>query len=477
MVKSLVAGVALAVGLASGCFEDRYRCASDNDCDLGAAGRCAPDGYCTAFDADCPTEQRYTAHSGERSEQCFDDRLALANLCAPGQAPALAEGCAADVCAAVPACCETGWSEACVREAQRRCPLACDTRIAITAQRGLNRALWDLRWNVETRTWTATSSDREVLLAWLAPEPGGAVPRLAGFAATGELVVEDRPFTIAGTREYGSLTSIDLDRDGRDTVTLAYEIAAPSMSNVIAVKLDTGAQREIEVTASEHVTWGDDDRDNFPDGIAGSNSRYTLLDNFDGDDHVRSLASATSNTVTMATPGAPPLRGFDWLDVDGDGRLDLAVFGSAVRVHIGSERIRDTPVLTLDCNPPRRDTGACVIEDIAFAGAALPRPSGPGLVIAGYPGRAVWRASIEAGSPDISPIPFSDTCPACMPIIAIVTRDLDGDGELDIIGIDSRLGVYTALSSGDGKLARSLPIPDPGMTFNTIETSVTGVPR
>lgn len=472
MVKALVLLV-----LVTACFEDRYRCETDNDCDLGAAGRCAPDGYCTAFDADCATERRYTAHSGERSEQCFDDRLALANLCAAGQAPAIAEGCAATVCAAIPACCETGWSEACVREAQRRCPLACETRIAITAQRGTNRALWDLRWNADTSSWAATRSDREMLLAWLAPEPGGATPRLAGFGATGELVVEDRAFTIGGRRDYGSLTSIDLDRDGRDTVTLAYEIAAPSMSSVMTVKLDTGGLREIAVTASEHVTWGDDDRDGFPDGIAGSNSRYTLLDNFDGDDHVRSLASATSNTVTAPTAGSPPLRGFDWLDVDGDGRLDLAVFGSAVRVHVGSDRIRDTPVLTLDCNPPRRDTSACVIEDTAFAGAALPRTSGPGLVMAGFPGRTLWRAALEAGTPDIAPIAFASPCPSCGPILAVVTRDLDGDGELDIVGIDGRLGIYTALSTGDGKLARALPIPDPGMTFNTIETSVTGVPR
>jgi hypothetical protein len=472
MVKGLIAIIALA-----GCFEDRYRCETDNDCDLGAGGRCAPDGHCTVFDADCAAERRYSAHSGDRSGQCFDDRRALANLCAAGQAPAIAEGCAADVCEALPACCETGWSEACVREAQRRCPVACDTRIAITAQRGVNRVLWDLRWASDTQRWSATRSDREVLLAWLAPEPDGVTPRLAGFGANGELVVDERAIAIGGAREYRSLTSIDLDRLGRDSVTLAYEIEGPSMSVVMALELDTGSQREIEVTASEHVTWGDDDRDGFPDGIAGSNARYTLLDNFDGVDHVRSLASATSNTVTIATPGAPPLRGFDWLDVDGDRRLDLAVFGSAVRVHTGSERIRDTPVLTLDCMPPRRDTSGCVLEDTALAGAALPRASGPGLVMATFPMRGVWQVAIADGNPTVTQIPFAEACAGCAPIIAVVTRDLDGDQELDIVGIDARLGIYTALSSGDGRLARTLPIPDPGMTYQTIETSVTGAPR
>ena len=94
-----------------------------------------------------------------------------------------------------------------------------------------------------------------------------------------------------------------------------------------------------------------------------------------------------------------------------------------------------------------------------------------------FPDRGMWRVGIDNGDPNITQVPFAQVCAGCAPIIAVVTRDLDGDRELDIIGIDTRLGIYTALSTGDGKLARTLPIPDPNMTYTTIEASVTGMPR
>src|SRR6185436_2028753 len=101
--------------------------------DVGTAGRCELDHRCSQIDATCSTNRRYSDHAGAVANTCFDDRATPLNLCAAGQAPAIPDKCAATVCQQLPSCCATGWSEACVQQAQILCPeVQCDTRIAIT---------------------------------------------------------------------------------------------------------------------------------------------------------------------------------------------------------------------------------------------------------------------------------------------------------------------------------------------------------
>jgi hypothetical protein len=471
MVKLVLVGVAL---ITTACFEDRYRCTTDSQCDLGEAGRCELSGFCTVYDRSCDTERRYGEHAGALTGTCFDDRVAIANVCAGGQPPALADGCAADVCAALPTCCETGWSDACVQQAQLACAVRCDTRIAVTATRGDTAELWELAWN--GTAWSATQRiNNEQLIAWLAPAPGTTEPRRAGLAEGGAtLLVDDRAFPLPLDRTYQSITSVDLDRDGRDKLVLGFQAA---VSGVQVLELETGATREILTNVGGALAWGDSDRDAFPDGVAGQGTRYSLLDNLDGDGHVRTLSTTSSNVGGGGTTGSPQLRKLDWIDLDGDHQLDLAVFGSQLRVHADADRLRDTPLFTLDCDPPRLGCPMDQLPSSSFAGTALPALATPALVATSFPARHIYRITLTPGTPpavgDITAI--ADDCPTCPPIIAATARDLDGDRQLDFIGLDANLRIYTALTSQGFRVIEQAIAPRP-TAFPNVAISVSGAP-
>jgi hypothetical protein len=473
-----IAGAVLA---APACVRTSYTCALDSDCDLGELGRCEVNGRCTVFDDACPARRRYTEHSEELSNRCFDDSVALANPCAGGQPPALAEGdaCAAAVCAALPACCSTGWSDACVAAAQLRCELACDTRIALTAlAAGRRPELYDLRRT--GASWTATRIDAlEAALAWLAPAPGQLEPRLAGVAAGALVVVGGRSVSVEPTHAYQTIASVDLDRDGRDTVALSSAFGTgPVQHEVSVVKLDDGTRRTIAVPRSQHLSWGDNDHDAFPDGITGFNNVYSVLDNVEADlaTRARGLSATTNVNISNAdTPPAPPIRGFDWIDLDRDGRLDLAVFGTQVRLHLGDIRIANNPTFNRDCDPPAGPASCAAPEAVAFAGAALPSLDEPGIAIATFPIRKMYLISVDPSAPQSPMIrQLPDACPACPPLIALAARDLDGDRRIDLVGLDPQLGVHTALAAEGYRFIESAPIPPPAMPFTAVELSVSG---
>ncbi len=476
--SAAAAASVLAASALAACVQTSYRCRSDNDCDLGELGRCETDGRCTSFDEACPTRRRYTEHSEELSGTCFDDAAALANPCAGGQPPLRAPeaGCLREVCDALPACCSTGWSDACVQAAQLRCDLACDTRLAITAlANGRGPALFDLR-----RTggaWTgAQVGSLEAALAWLPPAPGELEPRQAGIAG-GRLSVGTRSFPLEPGRTYQAVTSVDLDRDGRDTVAVSSSFGAPVRHAVTVVKLDDGSIRELEVPRSQHLGWGDNDHDAFPDGIAGFNNGYAVLDNVEAEDasRARTLSATTNiNISNVATMSAPLLRGFDWIDLDGDGRLELLAMGTQVRVHAGDVRIANNPLFNRDCDPPI-NIGPCMTpEEVAFAGVGLPSLDAPAVAVATFPARKMYRILLAPQGPVVEPLP--DDCPLCLPIIALAARDLDGDRRIDLVGIDPRLGVHTALAADGYRFVASAPIPPPAMPFLAVELSVSGAP-
>ena len=486
---ALVALVALVANL--GCVQADYQCAANYDCNVGEAGRCELDHRCTQFDPTCATLRRYSDHGGPTSNVCFDDHVTPQNLCAAGQPPAVADACTANVCAALPTCCETGWSEACVQQAQLQCSeLRCDTRIAITATKAGKTELWDVRF--DGAAWTGVLDRRQNVLAWLAPAPGTIEPQLAGFVS-GALKLDDRSLPVSTKRNYLEATSVDFDRDGRATAVLGY--TESSAAHLEVIKLDDGTTRDIPAAGVTRLSWGDVDHDPFPDGVAaaGGANRYQLISSSELETHERGIDDRVSSSMTgstAVTPTPPPVRGFDWIDFDGDHLLDVVAYGFSVDVHLArGGAIGTTTLIRIDCDPPGSASIAGCNQDAQnaqdFAGAALPGPA-PSLIIATHPKRALYRVQI-GGSP-VAATRFTYTFPVeacgadCPPIIAVVVRDLDGDHALDVIAIDSELHLYTALARdnldlGTLALQPALTLPTVTAAFVAVRTSVTGAPR
>lgn len=499
MVRALLVVVTAVV--ASGCFDDRYRCTTDAQCNV-EGGRCELDGYCTKFDDSCPTQRRYQ-HAGERGDACFDDAVVPANPCAGGQPPARREGCFADVCARVPACCDMGWTDACVQLAQQLCSgLRCDTRIAITAARGAVSELWDLRWTGDAWEHTDLGATLRPPLQWVAPGPGAIEPRLASTSADGFLRVDAFAHPIEPDRAYGAITTIDLDRDGRDTIVASHQIAGAGADHTIdIIKPHSGSVRTIRVQASLNLAWGDLDRDNFPDAITRNGAQYFYLPSFDAEGHVRMLSSQVMvGAAGGLTQPAPGVRSFDWADLDGDGKLDLAMFGAEVRIHTDPREIRDSAEHRIDCDPPETPP-TCGgqpepnFEAVSFGGAALPSLAQPSVLVTTYPDRRLLRAHIEGGTLKLARMAFPGdscsctrtctggtcdyNCSACLQLLAVITRDLDGDRELDIVAIDARLRVYHAFAKDDYRFVAGPALPTAlgnPEGFVLIGTSVTGAP-
>ena len=486
MVKAL-----FALALLGGCFDDRYRCTSDAQCDVGVDGRCEADGYCTEHNEACSTQRSYV-HAGELSATCFDDRAIPLNACASGQPPALPEGCFATVCDLVPACCSVGWLDACVQLAEAACPeLRCDTRLTVTASRGQVTERYELTW--DGTSWTSTPHLDARLLAWVGPEPGQTSPRLASIVG-GELLVGDSRLDAPVDRTYTSVSTADIDRDGRDTVISTYQKATENIVEVSTIATRTA--RTAAVLASSGLVWGDDDRDGFADPIVRGGANYYLYPN---DFSVPIRANVTGGN----TPGAPPLRNIESIDINGDDLLDVVAFGTSLRIHTAAEPT-NVAQFDLDCDPPSVDK-PCTntqsepdVERASFGGTALPTAEGPTLITSVFPGRKLYRLTFPAGTPNVSRLPFPgdscactqkcdvQTCPgpectctydcsACTPVLALAARDLDGDHQLDLIAIDARLQLYTALAPAYA-FGAPTPIASPTANFVSVDLTVSGAP-
>ena len=484
----------------AGCVQDHYECVRDTDCNLGDGGRCEADSHrCTQYDASCAVTQRsYSAHSANLSHECFAGYVTPLDYCAAGQPPAAMDGCAATVCSTLPACCTTGWSEACVVEAQRSCPeVTCDTRIALIAQRGARTPeMWDLRF--DGTKWTAKLHDEYInMVAYLTPQPGGTEPRLAGFATPGELVIENsttrQVLELDPTRDYHDMLSLDFDRDLRDTLLFDYQDAAARVLGVEVVKLDLAdVPRDLDINVSARMSFGATTDahgllDGYPDAVVTQGSTYKVMTNGAANDRLfRELDEDVQATFDANnTPGASgPVRTFSWADIDGDGTLDVVGFGNEIRVHTGA--IGPTPSVDLDCDPPSTNH-ACDPTNTAFNGAILPTATGARILAAPYDyptqTRKLYAIDVKADHTIKSELlPLSpDPCTTCT-ILAVVVRDLDGDHQPDIVAIDTNLVLDVALSTVDPTLhtfQRFTPMtPLTGDTpLNNIRVSVSGAPR
>ena len=495
MTAARLVGLAAIAALAlAGCLRDDYSCHTDADCNLGSGGRCEADHRCTVFDSTCPLGHRYT-HAGAVDGTCFDDATLPANVCAPGQPPAPSDthdACVAAVCSALPSCCTTGWSEACVQQAQIACPVTCDTRIAITAGKNLTtpQALYDLRITGTTvrfdRLDTAPGpAARAQFLDWLAPAPGTSEPRLAGLdAGKANLLVGDgataTQLPLPTDRSYDGAYAVDWDRDGRDRAVLACT-GVPDGNPLQVLDLATGARRALH-TPGQLPMWtpGDWDGDPYPDAVTatGNGTNYELTHSVDSGDaaHVRDVEVAWSSGT--GTSSGPPQRGYSWTDVDRDGVLDLVAWGSELRVHFGNDpRPPNAPRTRIDCSPlalnPPADCPTTTNIDLVGTGVA---GAGAPLVFSIDDGtRNLYDLAYSGRTPTLPTAPlWSESCMGgCPPIRAVVARDLDGDHKLDLIAIDAMLGIYIRYASGG-----SMTIPPPAMTaYGIVRVSVSGAPR
>jgi hypothetical protein len=502
VVRSLI-----VIALVAGCYEDRYRCTDNTQCDIGEGGRCEVDGFCTKFDDSCNSGRRYQ-HADERGNDCFDDAVVPRNACAGGQAPAREQGCFADVCERVPACCEMAWTDACVQLAQELCTdFTCDTRIAITATRGVLTELWDLRWN---GTWKIMKRvEYAQPLQWVAPPPGDTQPRLAGTTGNSALVIGELLFPTEPGRIYTSITSINFDRDRRDTIILGHTGPGGGDHRIDVLKPHDDSIRTSEVQSSIVLQWGDLDRNKFPDAVArtANQGQYHYVPSRDGEKHVRNLATGTMvNPQGGITDGSPQLRNIDWIDLDGDKQLDLIAFGSDLRIHTDSPIVENADI-RVDCDPPSSDL-PCTAgglpepnqEAMSFGGATRPTKAANELVVTTYPGRKLYRGTLQGDSVKLDRVLFpgdscecTKSCPppcpaagcectyncaACLPIVAVIVRDLDGDHALDLIALDARLNLYhslarTSFSEWVGPIAIPTALGNPE-GFISIQTSVSG---
>lgn len=485
--------VLAAAALLGACVSDHYECETDRDCDLGAAGRCEVDHHCTAYDPACDTTRRYTAHAGELSNACYEPAIADFNPCASGQPPGSRDdACAALVCDKLASCCDTGWSAACVQRAQLDCmDVRCDLQVAITATKGATTDLY-LLGSDGSGIDASQPTGLDALVSYLAPAPGTTGPRLAGLADNGAtLVIGTTRIALSPGVDYQSAASVDFDRDLRDTVALGWQDTDAGTTGLEIVKVATSERRSIATeTAFQLATWGDQDNDAFPDVIAGFNARYTFLESKDDADHRRTLKPAGANSVTAGQGGVPQLRSFDWTDYDGDGVLDLIVFGNAVMVHRGLAPVTDIPTFRIDCDPPYLVTGGNQCGDfdtIQFVGAAVAQRDGTAeLVIGNDLGRNLYRVVIRHTDGDdqveVTPMVFSAPCvgTTCVPMRAVIARDVDGDHILDVIALDADLHVFFTLSGTDPSglmLSAAQPITGGASDYTLIRTSITGAPR
>ncbi|HEV7554383.1 MAG TPA: hypothetical protein VGO00_02945 [Kofleriaceae bacterium] len=479
--------------LVAGCVHDSYECHTDGDCDIGTAGRCETDHRCTAIDDNCPTNRSYTTHSGDQSGQCYVGTVPLANACMGGQPPATEDGCAATVCALLPSCCLSGWSEACAAQAQASCPdEGCSTKIAITATKAGVTELWELDW--QGTSWRGLRhTDRELWMGYAAPEPGSVEPRIIGFHTNpmGLVVGDNQTFPLPPGRAYHEVTSVDFDRDRRDVVALTWDDGgAPPTAAIQILHLDDSTTRDVPTTdlAIVGLTWGAYDDDAYPDAAGGrfnkglANQSYYFLGNGPDDADQRTLTSSANSSFTAGS--APSLRSLEWADLDNDGQLDFVAFGNSARVHTaaGNVHVSDQAKASFDCSPIQiPQGGACTtgpaIDTVSVAGAVIAVASGkPALALSTDQVRELYRVKDPAGTPGISRVQTGvcSTGPTCAPILAIIARDLDHDGVVDLVAIDANLHVFTVL--GTAAAMESMPMEPTAGGFVQLRTQAAGSP-
>lgn len=507
----MVTRAALVLALLASCAEDDFRCDDDLDCDLGADGACEVDDRCTIRSATCDTGREYAPLQGALSGTCYDERRDPLNPCAEGQPPARGDSsaCMAAICEAMPACCRSGWTSACVQQAQLRCTapgeeVVCDTRIAITAIRASVPELWTATYHPH-RAWIHTRDiDDATSLSWFAPRRGETEPRLGAITqgsvdppVNATLLIDDVFVTNLEARPYYQAQSIDLARDAHDVLLLGSFAASEGYYETL--DLDTMAKHEFTGGLTVRTVVGEVNRDGFPD-IASCNNNiagYGVALNEEpaaGTDYRRigpttGDAFNTGATMTMNIEH----RSVEFSDVDDNRALDLLVAGRQVRAHMPMTEAdslnasRDS--IPIDCMPPRLVGATCGGVDAAFVSwvaTARPGLDRTTVVMAPWVERATPRPEdriiyelevSQAGIDNMTFVPMAGCGPVCdKKWVAIASRDLDGDHVMDLIAVDENINIYTSRSSMGGALELTLMITQPRESITNVRLTVTGAP-
>ena len=503
MTRATSVLVALAV---IGCVEENYRCENDADCNLGADGVCEVEKRCTIRSVNCTTGREYGPLQGALSGTCYDERRDPLNPCAEGQPPARGENtCTAAVCDALPACCRSGWSEACVKQAQLRCTtppdeVVCDTRIAITALRGgmVAPEVWTATL-VPPGSWTAPVSYQAASLSWFAPARDTTAPRLGIFSEGMVAPPVNATLTIAGNthdlaaRVYYLGQSVDFARNAHDVLVLGSQGGG---SFYELFDLDTLERTEYMKPFTQRTVVGEVNRDMYPDiASLNNNGAYlTTLNEATGDDTSRQLGTtggdqiAGQDTTSIDESG----RSIEFADLDNNRALDMIVSGKQMRAHMppnDNEALNaSVHTINIDCLPPLSPATSCVPAQQATASwvaTAKPGIDRTTLIAApwtnltnGVPERSIFEIEVTAGGITTRPPLQIGAClTSCdKRWVAIATRDLDGDHVMDILAVDEILNVYTSSSRAGGTLELTLPISHPSTSVSNVQLTITGAP-
>jgi hypothetical protein len=502
-MRTFFAIVALA-----GCVEEKYRCENDLDCNVGADGACEIDKLCTIRSATCATGREYGPLQGAISGTCYDERRDPLNPCADGQPPARGENaCTAAVCDAMPSCCRSGWSEACVKQAQIRCTtppheVVCDTRIAITAIRASSTEVWTATMS-PGQPWTPPESHAPAAsLSWFAPARGMTEPRLGVFSAGSAEPPINATLTIAGTeytlsaRSYHQAQSIDLARDAHDVLVLGSTGAG--LAFLETFDLDTKERHEFPKQYTIRNVVGEVNRDMYPDIASCSNAgNYAVTLNeppVEGTDH-RQLGVSSGDTINgqETTTINQQSRAIEFADLDNNRALDMIVSGKHIRLHMPATE--DEPLnasvhtINLDCIPPVAPIAMnCNGADqaaVSWVATARPGIDRTTLIAApwgnqmnGQAERRIYELEMtRTGITSQAFVPQGPCIASCdTRWAAIATRDLDGDHVMDIIAVDENLDLYTSSSKLGGMLLPTLQIDQPSESISNVRITLTGAP-
>ncbi len=496
----------VAIAILGACVEENYRCEVDEDCNLGADGVCEIDKRCTIRSVTCDTGREYGPLQGAISGTCYDERRDPSNPCAEGQPPARGDNaCTAAVCDAMPACCRSSWSEACVKQAQIRCTtppdeVVCDTRVAITAVRGTASEVWTLTFTPGAGWSDPVSHQPAASLSWFAPARDTTEPRLGVFSAGSSTPPINTTLTIDGmvhtleARSYFQAQSIDFSRNAHDVLVLASQGGGTFYE---LFDLDTKERRAFEKQLAVRTVVGEINRDMYPDiASCANNGAYTATLNEEPatGTKYRQLGVSSGDTINGQETDtiAQQSRSIEFADLDNNRALDMIVAGKHVRMHMPASD--DEPLnasvhtINLDCLPPFAPIGSNCNgnEQAAVSWVATARPGidRTTLIAAPWadgptgPERRIYelemsRSGIVSQS-FVSMGPCGATCNQRW--VAIATRDLDGDHIMDVIAVDENINIYTSSSRNDTGLGLTQQVGQPLESISNVRISITGAP-
>ena len=447
---------ALALAALAACLpEGRFPCERDEQCDApGRIGHCEADGLCSFDDDACESGRRYGDLAGAQSGACTTPEMRpLRDPCVAGEvAPTRDAACADQVCAAVPACCEAIWGDACVRLADALCEARCGATLAVAADQVAVLA-YDDGWAEVDRSvlgadrvaWTGTAT--------LVTAAGVDVRGLAG-----DLDAPAWSYTLEEGATAQGLAAVDVDRDGAVEVgVVATGGGEPRLLYLLAVappEVTRADELPQERPGGLALAAADYTGDGIADLVVAGTSNYRVYYYSRGDG--RYEQAFTSGGGSAENPSFFLDAG--WGDVDGDGVLDLLVAGTQLRLHLGDgDALAQVPDWTR--RPPTGGVYAGAIGDVDgdgradAVGAISPRTVGGATAAAG-------RIDVAWGWADGALELYQRAAPR---LEQLRLADVDGDGRLDVLGVAEGGGavwLQNVGAPGAPALADPAPIAD-----------------